>query len=576
MKSLSFIKQELSDLLENICGQEVQFTKTSSPDFGDFACNIALKLASERKANPRAIAEDIIKELKLPLEISKAEAAGPGFINFSLSQDYLLQALRNPAGFLSSDFLDDEVPETILIDYSAPNVAKPLGIHHLLSTIIGQSINNIYKAKGYKTVAINYLGDYGTQFGKVIYALKHWGNKKEIEAAESPIKELLALYVRFHEEEEKDESIKKAGQLEFKKLEDGDTENQEWWQWTIDLTIADVKRVYAMLGGIKFDSYKGEAAQAKKQMVILSEGKEKGIITQGEGGSYVIDLSEEGFETPYLVQKSDGATLYSTRDISTVRDRFEEYHANKCIYVVGMPQKLHFQQLFEVVKKFDWYDESFELVHLKFGRMSFADKKMSTRKGNILFLEEVIKEATVRALEIIQEKNPNLENKEEVARIVGVGSIKYGILNQSPETNIVFSWDKTLTFEGNSAPYLQYSYTRAASILRQADSDGFDLSLLDLKDFSKPELHEAEALVIRHLLKFDDAVSNSLKRLKPNIIATYLYELAQIFNTFYTQCPVLKASADDKKLRLAIVSAFKDVIKEGLNLLGGIEVPEKM
>jgi len=576
MKSLIILKQDLAEQIRVLTKQEIQFTKPSSTDFGDFACNIALKLASERKANPREIAEELITELKLPDEIAKAEVAGPGFINFTLSQDYLLQALKNPEGFLTKNFLEDETPERVLIDYSAPNVAKPLGIHHLLSTIIGQSINNIYKAKGYDTVAINYLGDYGTQFGKVIYALKQWGDKEKIEAAENPIKELLALYVRFHEEEEKDESIKKAGQLEFKKLEDGDPENQEWWQWVIDLTIADVKRVYAMLGGIKFDSYKGEAAQAQNQMKILFEGKAQGIITEGEGGSYVIELAEEGFETPYLVQKSDGATLYSTRDIATVKDRIEEYHPSKCIYVVDVAQKLHFQQLFAVVKKFPWFDENFELVHLKFGRMRFADKKMSTRKGNILFLEEVIEEATARALQIIKEKNPNLENQEEVARIVGVGSIKYGILNQSPETNIVFSWEKTLTFEGNSAPYLLYSYARSASILRQAVESGFDLNLLSLEGFAKPELHDAEALIIRHLLKFDEAVEEARKRLKPNLIATYLYELAQLFNTFYTQCPVLKASEDDKALRLAIVSAFKDIIKEGLHLLGGIEVPEKM
>jgi arginyl-tRNA synthetase len=573
MRTLEDIKEDLLLQLNKLTQQSIQFTKPNSADFGDFACNIALKLASERKANPQQIATDLIGQLELPAEISKAEVAGPGFINFTLAPDYLLEAISSAKVFLSPDFLEDEKPETILIDYSAPNVAKPLGIHHLLSTVIGQAINNIYKAKAYKTVAINYLGDYGTQFGKVIYSLKHWGNKAEIEAAENPIQELLKLYVRFHEEEEKDESIKQAGQIEFKKLEDGDPENQEWWQWVIDLTIADVKKVYAMLGGIEFDSYKGEAAQAKKQMPILEDGKKEGIITQGEGGAYVIDLEDQGIDTPYLVQKSDGATLYSTRDLATIKDRIEEYHANKCIYVVDVAQKLHFEQLFAAVKKFAWYDPNFDLVHLKFGRMSFADKKMSTRKGNILFLEEVIKEATRRAAEIIEEKNPNLANKEEVARIVGVGSIKYGILNQSPETNIVFSWEKTLTFEGNSAPYLQYSYARAASILRQAN---FDSDLVNLSGFESDSLEAGESLVIRHLLKFDEVVSESLDKLKPNLIASYLYDLAQIFNSFYTQCPVLKATGLSKDLRLSIVKVFKDTIKQGLHLLGGIEVPEEM
>lgn len=563
MRTLQQIKAELAELLFEITQETIEFQRTAQPEHGDFACNIALKLASFHKTNPREMAADIVERLKLPEEIGKVEVAGPGFINFTLSQNYLLEALKNP-----SKLTDCKTEQgKIVVDYSQPNIAKPLGVHHLLSTIIGQSVVNIMKAKGNETISVNYLGDYGTQFGKVICALKNWSSMEEVMAAENPVHKLLELYVRFHEEEENDKKLATAGQEEFKKLEEGDEENRKLWHWIVELSINEIKRVYSEIGGISFDSYNGEAAEEENLPGLLEEGKKLNIFTLGEGGSYIVDLKEEGYETPYLVQKSDGATLYSTRDISAVKSRIEKYNPDRCIYVVDMAQKLHFEQLFATVPKFPWFNSNLELTHLKFGRMRFADKKMSTRKGNILYLEDVVEEAVSKAKEIIEEKNPDLKNKDQVAKIVGTGSIKYGILSQAPETDIVFSWEKTLSFEGNSAPYLQYSYARAASILRQAEIPN---------DFEFRDLVKEENLLIRDLLRFPEVVTEAAEKLKPNVIATYLYELAQLFSSFYTHCPVLSADEDDKEIRLKLIQAYSMVIKEGLHLLGGIEVPEQM
>jgi len=568
MKKLEEIKQELKAQLEKAAKKaagpvKIEFERPADPSHGDISCNCALKLASLHKENPREIAEEIIENIELLDEIAKAEVAGPGFINFSYADEYLISQL-NAAEDITNCATEKG---TVLIDYSSPNIAKPLGVHHLLSTVIGQATNNILTAKGYDVKGLNYLGDFGTQFGKIIYAIKKWGDKEEIE--KYPIPKLLELYVKFHDEEESDPNLDGKGQEEFRKLEEGDTENRELWEWVVKLSKDNLEKVYDLLGGIHFDSYSGEADQEKFLDGVLEEGKKQGVITEGEKGAYIIDLEKDGIETPFLVQKADGATLYSTRDISAIRYRIKEYDPNKIIYVVDSAQNLHFKQLFASVKKFPWFKENVELTHLRFGRMRFKDKKMSTRKGNIIYLEEVLNEAVDRAKKIIEEKNPELEEKDEVARIVGIGSVKYSILNQSPETDIIFDWDKILSFEGNSAPYLQYSCTRASSILRQVEK----VNKIDATYNLIPE----EQLLARTIVRFKEVVVESANRLKPNIIANYLYELAQIFNTFYTKCPVLSEENESSKTaRTRLVKTFQTVMKEGLNLLSGIEVPEKM
>ncbi len=553
-------KEIKADLAKQIEGK-AQFSRPGDAAYGDLTTNVALQLAAEDKSNPRETAQELAEKLELPEEISKVEVAGPGFINFTYSDGYLLDLLRNPEAILDNKTED----QTIVVDYSQPNVAKPLMAHHLLSTIIGQSVVNIFKAKGNKVVSVNYIGDWGTQFGKLIYAYRQWGDHDDIE--KDPIPELLALYVRFHNEAEKDPELDERGREEFKKLEEGDPENLKLWEWIVEVSIREIERLYALLGGIKFDSYRAEAACRDDLPALIESGLKLGIFEAGEGGSLIVNLDAEGL-IPFLVQKTDGTTLYSTRDLETVRYRLEEYKPNKIIYVVDVAQKLHFEQVFASVEKFPWYSPETDMKHLIFGRMRFRDGKMSTRKGNVIQLEEILEEAITRATKIIDEKNPDLENKEEVARQVGIGAVKYSIVSQSPESDLVFDWDKIISFEGNSAPYLQYSHARAASILRQEQPGKLP------KEYN---LSPEEALVIRDAVAFKHVIDEAAGKLKPNIIATYLYELSQNFNGFYTKCPVLsEENPDTKQVRLAIVSLFASLMKEGLSLLGGIEAPEQM
>lgn len=561
------IKKNLQQKLEEILNKDykeftIVFEKPQNPDFGDLSCNVAMQLASKYKKNPRQLAEEIIEQIDIPNEISKVEVAGPGFINFTYSDPYLIEILNNPAQINP----EKDQNQKIVIDYSSVNMAKPIGAHHLLSTVIGQAMANILRELGNEVISVNYIGDWGTQFGKLIYAYKTWGDKSKVEA--DPIPELLALYVKFHDEAEENPDLDDKGREEFRKLEEGDSENRELWRWIVDLSIEADKKTYASLGGISFDSWQGEAATEPNLKKLLEDGKKEKIFTLGEEDSYIVDLEKEGLP-PYLVQKKDGATLYSTRDIETIRLRIQDYSPDEIMYVVDIAQKLHFEQLFASVRKFDWYNPQTKLTHLKFGRMSFKDKSMSTRKGNIIYLDEVLKDAIERAEQIINEKNPDLKDKKEVARIIGTGAVKYTILNQSPETDIIFDWDKILSFEGNSAPYLQYMHARAASILKeQTPPDQIDPAY---------NLHPKEALVLRTLTQFKDAITESATKNKPNILANYIYELSQIFSNFYTHCPVLKADTDSQKAaRLKIVELFAHTLKKGLELLSGIEAPDQM
>jgi arginyl-tRNA synthetase len=459
----------------------------------------------------------------------------------------------------------------LVIDYSHPNIAKPLGIHHVLSTVIGQAIANLNRAVGHQVTAWNYLGDWGTQFGKLIYAYKTWGDQSVIE--KDPINELLKLYVKFHQLAETSPELEDFGREEFRKLEAGDSQNRQLWTWIVELSKSDFSKVYAKLGGISFDLFSGEADREAELPAIIKDGMSQGIFEVGEEGAIIANLEAESLP-PFLVQKKDGATLYSTRDIASVKVRAVDHDGDKLIYVVDSSQSLHFQQLFATVKKFDWMPPNTELLHVKFGRMNFKDSKMSTRKGNIIHLEALIDEAIERAAKIVEEKNPTLENKEEVARIIGIGSLKYSFLSQAPETDILFDWDKILSFEGNSAPYLQYSYARANSILKQIDQDSIpeNFNLEDLASVQTDEL-----AVLKKLVQFSEIVATSATKSKPNLLANYLFELAKLFNSFYVNFPVLSCPETDlKNFRVALVIRFLHTMKTGLNLLAGIEVPDKM
>jgi arginyl-tRNA synthetase len=447
----------------------------------------------------------------------------------------------------------------------------------LLTTIIGQSLYNIFESLGFNCVAINHIGDWGTQFGKLIYAYRKWGSKEALEL--SPIPELLKLYVKFHDEAEKDKTLDDEARNEFRKFEEGDEENRKLWKWFVDESMKEIEKTYNELGGIHFDRVQGESFYEDKMEDVLKEGKERDIFVRGEEGAYVVNYDDPNI-APFVVQKKDGATLYSTRDFATLKYRINEWHPVRILYVVDIAQSMHFKQLFSAAKRFSWYHGEGE--HVIFGRMHMKDGKMSTRKGNVILLDDVLAEGKKRSLALIEEKSANLENKEEVAKIVGIGAIKYSILSQNRTTDITFDWDKMLTLEGNSAPYLQYVYARAKSILRKADVKEVEKTA-EVKELKQDiEIQNAENVtekinnLIRLFPKYAETVAFAAQEYKPNIISNYLYELAQHFNSFYNTVPVLKtAKKADKAYRLKIVQATSQILQNGLALLG-INVAEEM
>jgi len=613
-------KTRLKELIKEVVGrkfpEEAEKTIIEYPKdetHGDYACNIAMQVASKVKANPRAVAEELIKAIDKPDYIDQMEVAGPGFINFYLSEDALEQ---NIAKILKEgdEYGESKIgtKKTIVMDYSAPNIAKPLGVHHLLSTIIGQSLYDILKNRGYTLLSINHIGDWGTQFGKLLYAYKTWGTEEALK--KDPIPEMLRLYVQFHNEAEKNEDLDEEGRKEFKLLEEGNEENKKLWKWFVELSMKEIEKTYSHLGGIHFDYTLGESFYEDKMAPVVEEGTAKGVFKKGEGGSLIAKFEDESM-APFVIKKSDGATLYSTRDLATFKYRLENWDPVKLLYVVDVAQSLHFKQLFETANQLGWDYQKGE--HVVFGRMNLPDSTMSTRKGNVILLDEVLEEATKRASDVIEEKNSELQDKAHAAKVIGIGAVKYSILSQNRINDITFEWDKMLSFESNSSPYLQYTYARAKSIERKArelkaagirgedtmkpDSpkrkrkkaspepkkEQFTLfeaidhvkSGGDLTKDTVPDPKDAEEkteLLLRALSKYDEAIAYAAEEYKPNILANYIYDLSQKFNSFYNQVPVTKADDEIKfEQRIAIVKAAAQVLKNGLELLQ-VEVLEEM
>lgn len=565
---------------------------------GDFASNVAMSLSKQLKKAPQQIANAILEHIEKPDFLEKVEFAQPGFINFTLSVNWIESELPKIIS-RKSPLVKPEIgnKKPVLVEYSSPNIAKPLGVHHLLSTIIGQALYNIFSYLEYKTVAINHIGDWGTQFGKLTVSYKLWGDKKSIE--KDPIEELLKLYVHFHDVVEKDpvegEKLEQQARDEFKKLEDGDKENTKLWQWFVAMSLKDTQKTYDALQGIHFDKIQGESFYSDKMDDILKEGKEKGIFETGEEGAIVVKFENEKLP-PFLVQKSDGATLYGTRDLAAAKYRLKTWHPEKVLYVVDTAQSLHFQQLFETARKLQWHSGAVSpFVHVSFGRMRFEDEKMSTRKGNILRLNEVLMEAVERAKKIVAQKSPDIPEKRhgDLARIIGIGAVKYNILSQNRTTDIVFQWDKILSLDGNSAPYLQYTHARAGSILKKATTERrrekkkAENQFTLFEAISSQESSETDPSVssqktnierelARQLAKFSEAVVRSSEEYRPNIITNYLYETAKLFNTFYHEVSVLQAESESlRNFRLQLTQATKVILHDGLALVG-VEVPEEM
>lgn len=572
MRAPNTIKQMLSESLASTINQiystdldplKVQFTYPPNTDLGDFSTNICLQMSKLTKKNPIDLANQVLAKLSLPEQIRDAEVLKPGFINFRYKSSYLKDYLQK------NTQLDPKQASgrKVIVEYSQPNIAKPLGIHHILSTVIGATISNILEFRGQNVLRYNYLGDWGTQFGKVIVALKEWGDISKLD--EYTVMDLLNLYVDFHKKAEEDDTLNDKARAEHVKLENKDKDNLNLYAKIKDISLKDLNRVYEKIGGIQFDLIDSEYKRLDSLDELLDEGKKQKIFIPGEKESFIVKF-EDPNTPPFVVQKSDGSTLYSTRDVATVKQRIQDINPAKIIYVVDVAQSLHFKQFFDVSKRFDWYSDKTELVHLAFGRMRFPDRKMSTRKGNVLVLDDVLDEAIKRSLEIIQEKNPDLANKEEAAHKIGIGAIKYSILSQSPESNVEFTWGKILSFEGNSAPYLQYSYARAKSILRKAE-DAESVSIENVK------VTQIERDILHKLFQFREVCQRSTEKLKPNVLANYLYELSQLFNKFYNLSPIMKESdLSVQYFRLVILKQFTKTIKKGLQLLGGIEVLDEM
>jgi arginyl-tRNA synthetase len=560
-------RDEITNLLSEILSLDRQQVEDDletppNPELGDFAFP-CFKLAKQLKNAPAKIAADLAEKLPAGELFERVEARGP-YINFFSSRKKLAELTL--AAVLEEETRYGRLPmgdgKTVVIDFSAPNIAKPFGVGHLRSTVIGNSLYRIFKTLGYRSVGINHLGDWGTQFGKLIVAYLTWGEDERL--AEDPITYLYELYVKFHREAEANPSLEEEARAWFKRLEDGDKQAYKLWQRFRDLSLTEFKRVYAILN-VSFDSYQGESFYNEMLDDTVNAVEEQGLASLSEG-ALIVGLEQDGMP-PCLLRKQDGATLYATRDLCAAIYRQQMYQFDQMLYVVGADQALHFQQVFTVLKKMGhgWAQNCF---HIPFGLIRFKEGKMSTRQGTLVFLDDVLDRATELAGQIIREKNPSLENKAEVARQVGVGAVIFGDLSNDRVKDIEFDWEKILDFSGETAPYIQYSHARICSILRKAGgrSDSFDAGLL---------VSEEEQVVIRSLARFSDAIVRAAETYKPSIVARYLIDLARDFNKFYHQCPVIQAEENLRDARLALIDAVRQVLVNGLWLLG-IEAPKEM
>lgn len=530
---------------------------------GDYAFP-CFRLAKAMRKAPPAIAEELRAGITLPSSITKAEVKG-GYLNFfedraGAASATIKRVLAEGENYGHSD---EGSGKNVCVEFSSINIAKPFHIGHLPSTAIGNSLNRIYKALGYNTIAINHLGDWGTQFGKMIVAYKKWGGGKPIE--ESTVRELVKLYVSFHEEAEKDESLNDEARAWFRKIEQGDSEAVDLWQRMKTLTLKEVGEVYKLLG-VEFDSYAGESFYEDKMQAVIDELDAKGLLKTDKGAK-IVDLSEYNMP-PCIIVKSDGATLYATRDLAAAIYRKKTYDFVKSIYVVAYQQNLHFQQFFKVLELmgYDWVKDC---VHVNFGMVSMEEGTLSTRHGNVVYLEDVLNASIEKTLEIIKEKSPDLEDKEAAAMAVGVGAVVWGILYNSRIKDTSFSWKKMLNFDGETGPYAQYTHARCCSVLRKAG--GYDEADIDCTLLSG----EAETALVKAIAAFPDTVNAAAEKYEPYLIARAAIEICSRFNKFYYDCRIMDDDMHIRNARLALTDAARICIKNALYLVG-LEAPERM
>ncbi|WP_315523679.1 arginine--tRNA ligase [Fusobacterium massiliense] len=568
---MKIVSRELTDIFQdlvtklypNVELKPVEITIATNEKFGDYQCNFAMINSKIIGDNPRNIAENIKNNFPYGAVVEKLEVAGPGFINIFLSNKFLSETINKIGEKYDFSFLNTK--GDVVIDFSSPNIAKRMHIGHLRSTIIGESISRIYKYLGYNVVADNHIGDWGTQFGKLIVGYRKWLNQEAYKT--NPIEELERVYVKFSDEADENPALEDEARAELKKLQDGEEENTKLWKEFIEASLQEYNKLYKRLD-IHFDTYYGESFYNDMMGDVLKELVDKNIAKDDQGAK-VVFFNEEDNLYPCIVQKKDGAYLYSTSDIATIKFRKNTYDVNKLVYLTDSRQQDHFKQVFKITDMLDW---NIEKHHIWFGIIRFADAILSTRKGNIIKLEELLDEAHTRAYNIVNEKNSSLseEEKQNIAEIVGTSSVKYADLSQNKQSDIMFEWDKILSFEGNTAPYLLYTYARIQSILRKVEEQGFDL-----KDIELNLTNNFERNLANHLLNLPISVLKSAETFKPNLIADYLYELSKKLNTFYNNCPILNQEENILKTRALLIKKTGEVLKEGLALLG-ISVLNKM
>ena len=553
----------LSQNIEVLTSEEISqlIEIPPKPEMGDFAFP-CFRLAKSYHKAPPMIAQDLKESIGDQAFLSEIKVVG-GYLNFYVDKAQYAQQIidkyNNTTDYGCSDQGKDK---TICIDYSSPNVAKNFHVGHLRTTIIGNSLYKIFSKLGYKVVRINHLGDWGTQFGKLIVAYKKWGSREAVE--EKGIEELMDIYVKFHEEAEKDDSLNDEARAWFLKMEQGNEEALEIWQWFRDISLKEFMRVYNILG-MEFDSFAGESFYRDKTADVIKRLTDDGLLKESQG-AMIVPLDEYDMP-PCIVAKKDGSSIYATRDLAAILYRKATYNFDRCLYVTGLEQKLHFAQVFKVIELMG-NDYAKNLVHIPYGLVSLKSGKISSRKGNVIFAEDLLRESINKTTSIIEEKNPDIPDKEEVAKQVGIGAIIFNDLYNQRIKDVIFDWNKLLNFDGETGPYVQYTYARASSVLRKIGEvpDTIDYTLLT---------DEASIGLLKEIERYPQVIKDAAERYEPSVIARCSIDLAHAFNKFYHECQINVEDEATKYTRTNVVKIARYIIKDALSLLG-IQCPEQM
>ena len=570
------VEQQLSDWMceginalwpdSDLSNAPLYVTPTTDSKFGDFQCNAAMSLAKTLKMNPRQIADAIVAGLSPHPALASMEIAGPGFINLFLDNTWLADFIGKVG---QSDRLGTPAAgegKTIILDYSGPNVAKPMHIGHIRSTVIGNALDRLYRFLGYTVIADNHLGDWGTQFGLIIMGYRHFLD--EAAYAASPVEELERIYVKSCEQAEAEPEWRELAKQELVKLQQGDAENRALWEQFIQVSMQEFEKIYSRLD-VRFDLTRGESFYNDALPGVVDALNQAGLLEISEGAS-IVQLEDEKLPI-CMVKKSDGGYNYATSDLATVQNRIEEFQPDRIVYVTDERQQLHFKQFFTISEKLGW---KANLQHVWFGLMRLPEATFSTRQGNVIKLEALLDEAVSRALTLMESSSPDMpkEQQQATAEMVGIGAVKYADLSQNPQSLVTFTWDKAMALDGNSAPYLQYAHARICSVLDKY-ADGFPGQDLDQYPVRIEEAQERE-LAIR-ISRFPEAVMAAAEQYRPNLLCDYLYQVSQAYSSFYQNLPFLKAEQGVRESRLRLCRSTAKVLRQGLELLG-IQAPERI